>query len=269
LNQVIKKSQQLTKLGQYSRVSQSCNYKLSQVRIVDPMLIRVVQGSKVISYKGEIYEILAGELLVVPANSLLDITNQNIQNKIYLADCFTWPQEILKQYESLKTTQSTDFTHQIKIVRSVPNIFNASINYTISIIQDPLSNYDLLLHQFIQLLRCLEIVNINFPISVNEGLKQKLERLILGAPTKKWQSKTIAKHFAMSESTLRRRLSDEGTSLSNILFEARMSYGLKLLQTTHLNITQIAQEVGYDSGSRFAIYFRKRFGFSPKHMRDR
>ncbi|OCG70355.1 hypothetical protein [Gilliamella sp. Fer4-1] len=191
MNQVIKKSQQLTKLGQYSRVSQSCNYKLSQVRIVDPMLIRVVQGSKVISYKGEIYEILAGELLVVPANSLLDITNQNIQNKIYLADCFTWPQEILKQYESLKTTQSTDFTHQIKIVRSVPNIFNASINYTISIIQDPLSNYDLLLHQFIQLLRCLEIVNINFPISVNEGLKQKLERLILGAPTKNGNQKQL------------------------------------------------------------------------------
>lgn len=77
----------------------------------------------------------------------------------------------------------------------------------------------------------------------------------------------LRNQFAMSESTLRRHLALEGYNLSKIILDIRMNFGLMLLQTTQKTILQIAQEVGYESGSRFAFYFKQRFGFSPKRLR--
>jgi AraC-like DNA-binding protein len=77
----------------------------------------------------------------------------------------------------------------------------------------------------------------------------------------------VASAFAMSEATLRRKLADEGTSLSTILVDARMSFALTLLQSTTQPVTQIALAVGYQTPSQFAVRFRDRFGFVPTSVR--
>jgi len=62
-------------------------------------------------------------------------------------------------------------------------------------------------------------------------------------------------------------LAAEGASLNDLLVDTRMSFAMKLLQSTDHPINRIALAVGYESASRFAIRFRERFGFPPTAIR--
>jgi len=77
----------------------------------------------------------------------------------------------------------------------------------------------------------------------------------------------ICEQLAMSESTLRRKLNSEGTSVQEIKDQARLSLGLHLLQTTRQPISLVAEKCGYQSQSRFTDRFKKRFGLTPSELR--
>ena len=78
----------------------------------------------------------------------------------------------------------------------------------------------------------------------------------------------ICKQLAMSESTLRRKLKSEGTSVQEIKDQARLGLGLHLLQTTRDSIGLIAETCGYQSQSRFTERFKGRFGLTPSELRN-
>ncbi len=78
---------------------------------------------------------------------------------------------------------------------------------------------------------------------------------------------SICEQLAMSESTLRRKLKMEGTSVQEIKDQARLGLGLHLLQTTLFSISTIAEECGYQSQSRFTERFKGRFGLTPSELR--
>ena len=71
----------------------------------------------------------------------------------------------------------------------------------------------------------------------------------------------------VSQATLRRRLAAEGSTLTELLVDIRMSTALTLLQATTQPVSHIALAVGYESPSRFAVRFRQRFGFAPTAVR--
>ena len=77
----------------------------------------------------------------------------------------------------------------------------------------------------------------------------------------------ICEKLAMSESTLRRKLKSEGTSVQEIKDKARLGLGLHLLQTTESAIGLIAQMCGYHSQSRFTDRFKGHFGLTPTELR--
>ena len=77
----------------------------------------------------------------------------------------------------------------------------------------------------------------------------------------------ICEYLAMSESTLRRKLSAEGTSVQGIKDRARLGLGLHLLQTTDKPIGVIAETSGYNSQSRFTGRFKAHFGLTPSELR--
>ena len=47
----------------------------------------------------------------------------------------------------------------------------------------------------------------------------------------------------------------------------RLETGLVLLQSSALQVSEIAARCGYESHSRFSAAFRERFGFSPSQLR--
>ncbi|MDN4503242.1 AraC family transcriptional regulator [Alteromonadaceae bacterium BrNp21-10] len=78
---------------------------------------------------------------------------------------------------------------------------------------------------------------------------------------------SICDQLAMSESTLRRRLKSEGTSVQEVKDQARLGLGLHLLQTTAYSIAVIAEKCGYQSPSRFTERFKGRFDLTPSELR--
>jgi len=70
----------------------------------------------------------------------------------------------------------------------------------------------------------------------------------------------------MSGATLRRRLAAEGTSLRDVIAEARLSQAFSLLSTTNLPVKTVALRVGYNSASTFSRRFSERYGVEPSRL---
>lgn len=99
------------------------------------------------------------------------------------------------------------------------------------------------------------------------GLSHKLHSLISRDINKNWQAADFASAFAMSESTLRRKLMAEATTVQAIKDKARLAYGLHLVQSSTVPVSQIAAQCGYQSQSRFTDKFRQFFGITPSSLR--
>ena len=80
--------------------------------------------------------------------------------------------------------------------------------------------------------------------------------------------KEMARHFQLSERTLQRRLSEQGTSLNDLRDEIRRDMSLTLLKETSLPIADICYRLGYSAPSAFSRSVTRWFGYSPRAVRD-
>ena len=71
----------------------------------------------------------------------------------------------------------------------------------------------------------------------------------------------------MSESTLRRKLKLEGTTIQETKDQVKLGLSLHLLQTTGYPVGLISEKCGYHSQSRLADRFKGRFGLTPSQLR--
>jgi AraC-like DNA-binding protein len=99
------------------------------------------------------------------------------------------------------------------------------------------------------------------------GWADKLRGVIAHRLQTDWTVESLAEVFAMSASTLRRRLAEEGHTAGELLREVRLETALGLLQTTALPIGEVAARCGYESHSRFSAAFKARFGLLPSDIR--
>ena len=99
-------------------------------------------------------------------------------------------------------------------------------------------------------------------------LTQKLHTIFSENIAEEINTSVLCEKLAMSESTLRRKLSAENTHLQEIKDQIKLGHGLHLLQTTDTPIGHIASECGYQSQSRFTERFKQRFGLTPTALRN-
>lgn len=71
----------------------------------------------------------------------------------------------------------------------------------------------------------------------------------------------------MTERTLRRRLTDEGTSFRELYTDARMTIAHELLASAGLNVETLSWRVGYAEPASFARAFTRAFGQTPGEVR--
>ena len=260
-------------IGQIIHITQHGNHKLKYIENSQPLLVYVISGEKLVELNGETLSVKAGQIIAIPANTILNMTNLSINNTPYQAICFSWYDELLNQFASsnkqiipkplkkikVETDLRDNFINRLSQIES--ELINNSVN-------DSGINLMLVKHLFLELLIRLSSIGIVFKANNNTSISYQIRQMISQQPDKKWKLRVIADQFAMSESTLRRYLAREGQNLSQIILDVRLNYGLVLLQTTQKSILTIAQSAGYDSGSRFTHYFKKRFGISPKMLRS-
>ena len=69
--------------------------------------------------------------------------------------------------------------------------------------------------------------------------------------------------------SLRRRLSEEGTSFRQLLEEVRQTLAEELLATGGLTLEEIAERLGYGEVSNFTHAFKRWKGLAPRQYRRR
>jgi len=80
---------------------------------------------------------------------------------------------------------------------------------------------------------------------------------------------TIATRLKMSERSLQRRLSDEGTTFDAVVEEMRRDLALRYLGDRNVAIAEVAYLLGYSEPSAFHRAFKRWTGATPAEMRRR
>ncbi|RAZ93051.1 AraC family transcriptional regulator [Mesorhizobium hawassense] len=101
--------------------------------------------------------------------------------------------------------------------------------------------------------------------STSEQVKIVLKRsLASGRP----ELSDIARELGMSERTLQRRITEEGTSFRELLVNARQELGRQLLADPSADIDEVACLLGYQDTSSFYRAFRDWEGTTPNRWRE-
>lgn len=77
----------------------------------------------------------------------------------------------------------------------------------------------------------------------------------------------VARRLAMSERSLRRYLTAENTSFSELLSEVRFAQARSLLHTSEVSMSEIAYLLGFSNVSAFSRAFKKWCGAAPSEFR--
>jgi AraC-like DNA-binding protein len=78
----------------------------------------------------------------------------------------------------------------------------------------------------------------------------------------------IANAFNISGRTLRRQLSEAGTSFQKLLDNQRRQYAIHCLQNTDMSTEDIAEALGFSDVANFRHAFKKWVGLSPAMYRQ-
>jgi AraC-like DNA-binding protein len=101
------------------------------------------------------------------------------------------------------------------------------------------------------------------------GLAGRIREQLLRAPGHFPDIDRIAKQYGLSQRTLRRRLTDEGTSYRTLLDEVRLELARTYLTSTGLPVAEIAALLGYDDPANFRRAFKRMQRQSPVDYRGR
>jgi len=97
------------------------------------------------------------------------------------------------------------------------------------------------------------------------SLRQVLQPWIAGGLPSQEQA---AELVGMSPRTLRRRLSEEGTTWRPLLQDLIFARAVARLREGRCSVREIAEELGYSDATHFARFFRRRTGVAPSAYRD-
>ncbi len=143
----------------------------------------------------------------------------------------------------------------------VKPLFNAQVNgilFPSELLSQPLEAADPALHQLMrQHLDTLQgLSERELPDYVSSILRNHLDQ---GRVT----VDTVAKYMATSRRTLQRRLAECGTSFQTVLDQTRQNMAQHYLRDSSLQMTQLADLLGYSDLSAFSRAFTRWFGVPP------
>ncbi len=102
-----------------------------------------------------------------------------------------------------------------------------------------------------------------------ESFSDVIKRFIRSSICEDIPLEQIVKKLHTSERSVQRKLSKEKTNFNTLKQEVRKEEAIRLLETTTLNIEQIAFQLGYEQRSSFAAAFQRWTGKNPTQWRNR
>lgn len=96
---------------------------------------------------------------------------------------------------------------------------------------------------------------------------QKVRDVILQDIEKEKKIDDISDQLSVTERTLRRRLTAEGTNFRELYTDVRMALAHELLEAAGLNVETVAWRVGYAETASFTRAFSRKYGLTPGEVR--
>ncbi len=234
--------------------------------IDEPTIILVRQGSKCIRVPGKALTIDPGEAVIVGEGESFDVINTPGEDGRYEADWLSFNASIVSSYNC--TNREAVPVSDMHKLREPSENFRRAFYHTKEVFTDSDGIPERIAYgRMLEMLSWLDEYGICFGHYQRTGIRRKIRKLISSDASHAWNISFVSSQLGMSEATLRRKLSAENTSFSQLLADVRMCRALTLLQVTDLSVTEIAYEVGYESPSKFSARFSKRFGFCPSQVR--
>lgn len=253
----------------YARKQQS----LRRVALHQPGLVIVLSGTKRIARNDRWENIHAGQLAALPAPIELDMSNvPDARGGRYLSLLLPFTeatqQRLHNAYGRELAQGATRPVHNLR--EEADPLTQASILHLLQLAVQNDPDPVLIEHRRLDVL--LSLIRQNkapqLLMRPDAGWAQRVRALLTLDPARNWSINALCDSLALTESTLRRRLREEGTGFRELLDDVRQCTALELVTQTRAPIQEIAYRCGYQSASHFIQRFRERYGMTPTALRD-
>lgn len=214
----------------------------------------------------------AGDFTLYNSGQIKDIT-VNTENGEFSATCLDFDltifQKFINQFSDLESARIPDKyikfnqtdTELCQLKDLIMSLANSSSQNDYALTQLGLSLLSLMVEQYPGLLAIIARASrLTVTQRVIHYIEQNIENNI--------SLDTLASYMGMSPATLKRRLSAEDLSFSNLLKIKRIAHAATQLRTSDKSITQIAYESGFKSAAHFSTAFKTYHGKTPKDFRS-
>ncbi len=267
---MVRKIKVTSGIGTISLLIQHSELFIHDVYIDKPQLVLIQNGSLSITDRAQQVTLQAGEMLVLNSGQTLSMTHHLSGNGPFSCAIMAWEHQLLSDAGLHATGFSPPLlaVNTLQVIPHIPGAFKQSFTDTHSAIlwhhglPAPITR-----HRMLEQLLWLSQLGVRYSVQHSESVTDNVRELLVNNLHKSFTAAEVAEKLMMNEVMLRRRLAGENCVLRNLMIDVRMTHALRLLQCTDLAISHIAHQVGYESGSRFAERFRKRFGFAPTAIR--
>lgn len=248
-------------------ITQATAATFSDLYIGLTLLVFVQAGTKrvVCPVRGEMIG-EEGDLIVFPPGSMVTLENRPVLNACYRADGVCFSNDMIDAV--LADQRPGQGPLGIQILRAASHRPLDVLGLIKATLDDGTLAPPIRRHRLLEPLVWLRHHGIRLQTREEEQPLSQVRSLIETDLGHAWRVSDVARHFAMSEATLRRWLASSGNGFSRILHNTRLEKGLTLLQTTDRSISQIALDCGFKTPSHFSDAFRKRFGIVPRAIRS-
>ena len=254
-------------VGLTANVVQRSALRFSSVVVDSPALILLKHGTKSLHSGNRRWTVQGGDAIAIAGGQSFDVSNHLSSAGLFEARWLVWDKAVVQRFEEAVPAEKRSLSGAM-VLKQASSDFLEATERAISAVCCPSDVPEpIALHRLTEVLVWLSLAGVRLSVPRTVNTSTKLRSMFGEAPAEAWTISNVTGRLAMSEATLRRRLSAEGTSFVDLLADVRMSLAMTLLQSTDRAVARIASDVGYESASRFAIRFRARFGFAPTAIR--
>ncbi|MDK3016434.1 helix-turn-helix transcriptional regulator [Pseudodonghicola flavimaris] len=230
------------------------------------LLVFVQTGTKrvVCPRNGELIG-AAGDLMIFPPGSFVTLENRPVLNDSYRATGLCLSHDLIDAVFAGCGAERR--APGIQLLRAKPDRPAEMLDLIRETLSNPALPPEIRSHRLLEPLIWLRGHGVHLPRLEQDAPLNRVRGLIETDPAHPWRIGEVAAHLAMSEATLRRRLTEAGQGFARLLLNTRLELGLSLLQTTERPISDVALDCGFKTPSHFSDAFRHRFGIRPRAIR--
>lgn len=251
-----------------ANIIQHTELLLSSLYFEHTHLYLIQQGQTHVIWEQQRIIAQTGDLLVISSGLTADIINIPPEKGVFCSQLLICDPSLHDHLCCEPQPPALSSVNRVLTIQELSCTFLHSFNTTLlAMASNEFLPPQFVRHKICEILIWLAHLSIRFSHNVPPNLTQQVRHCLASEPQRVWTAAKVAEALSMNEVMLRRKLSAEKSVLRDLMIDVRMSHALLLLQATEWSISAIAEYMGYESASRFAERFRKRFGFAPTAIR--